>query len=173
MSYAWSLFPRQLVTKATYHDILLVTCCKSNLSYASHYLHLYTFICGKGNMLCDIAGGPFEIKINFLLLLVVKSVFYEQYLEIDGKSINARESLIGNQEWTIRRNWQHLIHKLLRSEVTYIWQLLCCEDKNIMYNVQDWNCSPGYMWGLAFNAHVESTGVTTSFSLKGRFCSKN
>ena len=62
-------------------------------------------------MLCDIAGGPFEIKINFLLLLVVKSVFYEQYLEIDGKSINARESLIGNQEWTIRRNWQHLIHK--------------------------------------------------------------
>ena len=43
-------------------------------------------------MLCDIAGGPFEIKIKFLLLLVVKSVFYEQYLEIDGKSINARET---------------------------------------------------------------------------------
>jgi len=55
-------------------------------------------------MLCDIAGGPFEIKIKFLLLLVVKSVFYEQYLEIDGKSINARETQRGNQEWTIRRN---------------------------------------------------------------------
>jgi hypothetical protein len=48
-------------------------------------------------MLCDIAGGPFEIKIKFLLLLVVKSVFYEQYLEIDGKSINARETQRGNQ----------------------------------------------------------------------------
>ena len=51
--------------------------------------------------------------------------------------------------------------------------------KNIMYNVQDWNVlhnnsvRPVICEDCAFNAHVENTEMTTSFNLKGKFCSKN